>query len=53
MKSRLGLFESGEWDKKLRDLLEKNLTLQNGEYIWPTAMRTALLYWDPGENSIS
>lgn len=48
MKSRLGLFESGEWDKKLRDLLEKNLTLQNGEYIWPTAMRTALLYWDPG-----
>jgi hypothetical protein len=48
MKSRLGLFNSKEWDKKLRDLLENNLTLQNGEYIWPTAMRTALLYWDPG-----
>ena len=53
MKSRLGLFEAGEWDKKLWDLLENNLTRQNGEYIWPTAMRTALLYWDPNDNDIS
>jgi hypothetical protein len=47
MKGRLGLFNSKEWDKKLRDLLENNLTFQNGEYVWPTAMRTALLYWEP------
>jgi SAM-dependent methyltransferase len=46
MKSRLGLFTSDEWDKKLRDLIETNLTFLGGEYVWPTAMRTALLYWD-------
>ena len=46
MKNRLGLFDSQEWDEKLLDLLESSLLYQSGEYIWPSALRTALLYWD-------
>lgn len=46
MKNRLGLFDSQEWDEKLLDLLESRLLYQSGEYIWPSALRTALLYWD-------
>ncbi|PKO06289.1 MAG: SAM-dependent methyltransferase [Chloroflexi bacterium HGW-Chloroflexi-3] len=46
MKNRLGLFDSLEWDEKLRGLLASNLQFQSGEYIWPSAIRTALLYWD-------
>jgi len=46
MKNRLGLFDNQEWDNQLRDLLKSSLLYQSGEYIWPTAMRTALLYWD-------
>ena len=46
MKNRLGLFDSQEWDEKLLDLLESGLQYQSGEYIWPSALRTALLYWD-------
>lgn len=46
MKNRLGLFDNQEWDEKLRDLLESSLQYQSGEYIWPSALRTALLYWD-------
>jgi SAM-dependent methyltransferase len=46
MKNRLGLFDNQEWDEKLLDLLESNLQYQSGEYIWPSALRTALLYWD-------
>lgn len=46
MKSRLGLFDSSEWDEKLLALLSKNLRFENQEYIWPGGVRTALLYWD-------
>ena len=46
MKSRLGLFESSEWDEKLLSLLSENLRFENQEYIWPGGVRTALLYWD-------
>ena len=46
MKNRLGLFDNDKWDEKLRGLLESNLVLQSGEFIWPSALRTALLYWD-------
>lgn len=46
MKNRLGLFDSQEWDEKLLDLLESRLLYESGEYIWPSALRTALLYWD-------
>jgi len=46
LKSRLGLFTNAEWDEALKELLEKNLQQENGQNIWPAAMRTALLYWD-------
>jgi len=46
IKHRLGLFEPGEWDAPLSALLEANLRFEEGKYVWPTAMRTALLYWD-------
>ncbi|MBE0687539.1 MAG: class I SAM-dependent methyltransferase [Anaerolineaceae bacterium] len=46
MKNRLGLFDRDEWDDKLRGLLATNLIYQSGEYVWPSAVRTALLYWD-------
>lgn len=46
MKNRLGLFENQEWDEQLLAILRSNLVEQSGEYIWPSAIRTALLYWD-------
>lgn len=46
MKTRLGLFESSAWDASLLQLLERNLLYENGEYVWPAAMCTALIYWD-------
>jgi precorrin-6B methylase 2 len=46
MKNRLGLFDRVDWDDELRGLLESSLEYQSGEYIWPTGIRTALLYWN-------
>lgn len=46
MKNRLGLFNSNKLDAQLLELLRANLVEESGEYIWPSAMRTALLYWD-------
>lgn len=46
MKSRLGLFENMVYDEELMNLLKKNLRYENGEYIWPGSIRTALLFWD-------
>ena len=46
MKSRLGLFTENEWDEQLTSLLTENLQLAGEKYVWPVAMRTALLYWD-------
>ena len=46
MKSRLGLLENNKWDQQLLQLLKENLKLENQEYYWPAAMRTALMYWD-------
>lgn len=46
VKNRLGLFDNNTCDSELLDLLKTHLKAQSGEYIWPSAMRTALLYWD-------
>ena len=46
MKNRLGLYNTDEWDTQLTRLLQENLVYTEGKYVWPVAMRTALLYWD-------
>lgn len=38
---------SEEHDAGIMDVLEKRLTLQDGEYWWPDWMRSALLWWRP------
>ncbi len=49
IKSRFGLSGDGEHDDFLTDLLRRRLTLENGEYIWPPGVRSALVYWNPNE----
>jgi SAM-dependent methyltransferase len=44
MKRHFGL-NGTEHDEYLRDLLKRRLTLQNGEYVWPAEIRSALVYW--------
>lgn len=41
----LGLGDSREHDSYLLDLLRRRLTLQNGRYVWPPDVRSALVYW--------
>jgi len=46
IKNRLGLSENPEHDAFLADLLNHNLTLEQGKYVWPTGNRSALMYWE-------
>ena len=46
MKSKLGLTGPSEHDDYLRGLLEEHLTYQDGQWVWPPSMRSALVYWD-------
>ena len=46
MKRRFGLDESTEHDAFLLELLNTRLTFEDGLYIWPVELRTALVYWD-------
>ena len=46
MKRRFGLGTSPEHDDFLLDLLKNGLTVEEGAYIWPSEVRTALVYWD-------
>jgi ubiquinone/menaquinone biosynthesis C-methylase UbiE len=46
MKTRLGLFNNDEWDTRLMALLKENLRYEKQEFVWPSGMRTALLFWD-------
>lgn len=48
IKNRLGLTENDEYDAFLTELLENNLTLEKGKYIWPAGNRSALVYWEVG-----
>ena len=45
IKQRFRLGENTEHDEFLRDLLRRKLTYQDGRYVWPQGMRTALLFW--------
>ncbi len=54
LKNRLGLIngsidspgDSSKHDTFLSDLLEKNLIVEKGKYIWPAGNRSALVYWE-------
>ena len=45
IKQRFRLGDKTEHDEFLRDLLQRRLTLQDGRYVWPPGMRTALIFW--------
>jgi SAM-dependent methyltransferase len=46
VKHRFGLAGASEHDEFLMDLLRRQLTLEDGEYVWPRGVRSALVYWD-------
>jgi len=46
VKRKLGLSGPSEHDAYIRDMLERNLTLQDGKYVWPRGVRSAMMYWD-------
>jgi SAM-dependent methyltransferase len=45
IKRRLGLSQTTEHDDFLLDLAQRRLTREDHTYVWPRAMRTALVYW--------
>lgn len=47
VKRRLGLIDD-TYDAFLQDLLNQRLTYQDGAYVWPRGVRSALVYWDVG-----
>lgn len=46
VKRRLGLIDTTEHDDFLMDLLRRRLTWQDGKYVWPAGIRSALIYWN-------
>jgi hypothetical protein len=48
LKSRLDIpaDKPSEHDAFLSDLLRQRLVWQDGQYIWPPGVRSALIYWD-------
>jgi SAM-dependent methyltransferase len=46
VKRRLGLSDSSEHDGFLYELLARRLSLSGDRYVWPPAVRSALIYWD-------
>ena len=46
MKMRLGVYDDTQWDEAFMDLLRKHLKKDGSQWVWPSAMRTALVYWD-------
>jgi len=45
LKRRFELNGSSEHDDFLIDLLRRRLTYQDGQYVWPRGVRSALIYW--------
>lgn len=46
LKRRLDLNNSNQYDDYLRDLLQRRLVQQDGQYLWPGSARSALVYWE-------
>lgn len=46
MRRRFVLGQSTEYDAFLLDLLNTRLKFEEGRYVWPVDLRTALVYWD-------
>jgi SAM-dependent methyltransferase len=46
LKTRLGLLNCATHDDYLRDLLDRRLVKQGGEYYWPGGHQSALIYWN-------
>jgi precorrin-6B methylase 2 len=46
VKRRLGLNGDTEYDGFLADLLRRRLAYQDGQYVWPREVRSALAYWN-------
>jgi SAM-dependent methyltransferase len=49
MRRFLALGDSHEHDDFLMELLQRRLTCKNGKYFWPPEVRSALVYWQPGQ----
>jgi precorrin-6B methylase 2 len=49
LKRRFGLDGPSEHDRFLLDLLSRNLKQEDGQYVWPRGVRSALVYWNPHE----
>ncbi len=45
MKHYMGLNETREHDEYLMDLLRRRLRWEDGKYVWPPDVRSALVYW--------
>jgi len=52
-KRRLGLAEKSEHDEFLAELLGKRLVCENGQWVWPRSVRSALVYWETGDWVVS
>lgn len=46
VKRKLGLPQRSEFDEYIREILEHRLSREDGRYVWPSAVRSALVYWD-------
>lgn len=46
VKRKLGLVYENAHDAFLHDLLERRLVCEEGKYVWPRGVRSALVYWD-------
>ncbi len=45
IKQRMGLLGKDEYDDYLRELLNRRLIHQDGQFVWPGSRRSALIYW--------
>ena len=48
LKRELYLADVDEYDQFLLDLLRRRLSFEDGVYIWPREVCSALVYWNPG-----